>query len=430
MSEPFRIGVAGLGTVGCGVLRLLAENRDLIAARAGRRVDVVAVSARDRSKERDADLSGVEWVQDPVALATLPGLDAVVELIGGDQGPALTLAEAALEQGLAFVTANKALIAARGGALAELAGTKGASIACEAAVAGGIPVLKAIREGLAANRVSRIQGILNGTSNFILTQMEETGRDFTEVLKEAQELGYAEADPSFDIGGVDAAHKLVILVALAFGSLPSMDGVHVEGIEAITAADIAEARALGFRIKLLGLAERRHEGVLARVCPCLVPIDTPIAHIGGVTNAVAVEADPVGRTVFEGPGAGAGPTASAVVADLVDLARGLRAPLFGIPAAALSPASPLPMDEWTGPFYLRLQVADEPLVTARLTETLGEHGVSIDIMRQQHHEPKECASMVLTTHPVGERTMRAALASLASHSAVVEPPCLLRIESV
>src|SRR5208283_1508289 len=303
MTRPLSVGVAGLGTVGGGVLKLLRDNAEIVTARAGRPIAVVAVSARDRSKDRGVPLGGLRWYDDPVALVGDAGVDVVVELIGGADGPARTLVEAAIAAGKPVVTANKAMLAVHGAALAAAAEAKGVPLAFEAAVAGGIPVIKALREGLAGNRISRIAGILNGTCNYILTQMRERGREFADVLADAQKLGYAEADPSFDIDGIDAAHKLAILAALAFGRPVAFDAVHVEGIRGVSALDIGFARELGYRIKLLGLA---------RVHPCMVPETAPIARVDGVFNAVVTEGDFVGRVMLEGRGAGAGPTASAV----------------------------------------------------------------------------------------------------------------------
>ncbi len=329
MIRPLSVAVAGLGTVGAGVLAVLRDNADIVTARAGRPIAVTAVSARDRTRDRGIDVGGLRWYDDPVALAADPGVDVVVEVIGGSEGPARQLVEAALEAGKPVVTANKALLAVHGAELAAIAERAGVALAFEAAVAGGIPAIKAVREGLAANRIGRIAGILNGTCNYILTVMRERGREFSEVLADAQKLGYAEADPSFDVDGIDAAHKLAILAALAFGRPVAFDAVHVEGIRRVSALDIAFAGELGYRIKLLGIARRTEHGIEARVHPCMVPQASPIARVDGVFNAVVAEGDFVGRVMLEGRGAGAGPTASAVVADLIDIARGPRDPGLG-----------------------------------------------------------------------------------------------------
>ena len=306
MSKPLSVGIAGLGTVGAGVANLLRANAAIITARAGRPIAVTAVAARDRHKDRGVPVAGLRWYEDAVALATDPGVDVVVEAIGGSEGTARALVEAALRAGKPVVTANKALLALHGRALAALAEERCVPLAFEAAVAGGIPAIKALREGLAANSIRRVAGILNGTCNYILTEMRVRGLQFAEVLHEAQKLGYAEADPSFDIDGVDAAHKLAILAAMAFNRPVDFSELHVEGIRDISAVDIAMAEALGFRIKLLGIAEHTQAGVSARVHPCMVPITAPIARVDGVFNAVVAEGDAVGRVMLEGRGAGGG----------------------------------------------------------------------------------------------------------------------------
>ena len=345
MSDPLRIGVAGLGTVGVGVVRLLHGQSGLLERRCGRKLAAAAVSARRRDRDRGIGLSGTRWFDDPRELAADDGIDVVVELIGGSDGTALAVVEAAIAAGKSVVTANKAMMAVHGTRLAREAERAGVGLAYEAAVAGGIPIVKALREGLAGNRIDRVYGILNGTCNYILTAMEETGREFDEVLAEAQALGYAEADPGFDVDGVDAAHKLALLTGLAFGRPVEFDSVFVEGIRGVGAADIEYARELGYRVKLLAIARTTGAGVEQRVHPCLVSTDTPIAHVRGVFNAVVAEGDFVGRTVYEGRGAGEGPTASAVVADLVDLARANGPPAFGVPAASLEATPAVPMED-------------------------------------------------------------------------------------
>lgn len=427
-TRPLAVGIAGLGTVGGGVLRVLRDNADLIAARAGRPIAVTAVSARDRTRDRGVPLAGLRWYDDPVSLATDPDLDVVVELIGGSEEPARPLVFAALAAGKSVVTANKALLARHGVALAAETERTGAALAFEAAVAGGIPIIKALREGLAANRIRRVAGILNGTCNFILTAMRERGREFADVLAEAQRLGYAEADPSFDIDGVDAAHKLAILAALAFGRAVNFADVHVEGIRNITSLDIAFATELGYRIKLLGIARRTEAGVESRVHPCLVPQNAPLARVDGVYNAVVAEGDFVGRIMLEGRGAGAGPTASAVVADLIDLARGRAAPVWGAGADALSTAPAVPMSAWSGSYYLRLMVVDRPGVIADVAGALRDSGVSLESMLQHGRAPGEAVPIVLTTHETRENAMHAALASIERLDAVLERPSLIRIE--
>jgi homoserine dehydrogenase len=427
MSKPLSIGVAGLGTVGAGVLKLLAANGEIVAARAGRPVTVGAVSARSRGRDRGVPVDGLRWHDDPVALAADPGVDVVVELIGGSGGPARALVEAAIAAGKPVVTANKALLAVHGAAIAEMAEARGVALAFEAAVAGGIPAIKGLREGLAANRLKRVAGILNGTCNYILTVMREQGREFAEVLAEAQALGYAEADPSFDIDGVDAAHKLAILAALAFGRPVDFGAVHVEGIREVTAMDIAFAGELGYRIKLLGIAGRDDAGISARVHPCMVPVAAPIARVDGVFNAVVAEGDFVGRVMLEGRGAGAGPTASAVVADLIDIARGRHTPVWG---GALDAAPAVPMERHRGAYYLRLMVLDRPGVIADVTGILRDQAISLESMLQRGRAPGEAVPVVLTTHDCEEAAMRAALDRIAALDAVLEKPALIRIESL
>jgi len=428
MTRPLSVGVAGLGTVGAGVLRLLRDNAELVAARAGRPVAVTAVSARDRTRDRGVPTSGLRWYDDPVALAADPALDVVVELIGGAEGPARELVQAALAAGKPVITANKALMAVHGAALARQAGEAGVTLAFEAAVAGGIPVIKAVREGLAGNRIDRIAGILNGTCNYILTVMRERGREFADVLAEAQRLGYAESDPSFDVDGIDAAHKLAILAALAFNRPVDFPAVHIEGIRAVSALDIAFATELGYRIKLLGIARRTEAGIESRVHPCMVPQAAPIARVDGVFNAVVAEGDFVGRVMLEGRGAGAGPTASAVAADLIDLARGRLTPVWGAADAALSHAPAVPMSAHVGAYYLRLMVVDRPGVIADVTAALRDAGVSLESMLQRGRAPGEAVPVVLVTHETNEAAMRRALDQIAAFDAVLEPPALIRIE--
>lgn len=429
MTHPLSVAVAGLGVVGTGVLKLLRDNAEMVAARAGRPIAVTAVSARDRTKDRGVALSGLRWYDDPVALAADPAVDVVVELIGGADGPARALVEAAIAAGKPVVTANKAMLAVHGAALAAAAEAGKVPLAFEAAVAGGIPVIKALREGLAANHISRIAGILNGTCNYILTQMRERGREFAEVLADAQKLGYAEADPSFDIDGIDAAHKLAILAALAFGRPVAFDAVHVEGIRRISALDIAFARELGYRIKLLGIARRNDGGIEARVHPCMVPAAAPIARVDGVFNAVVAEGDFVGRVMLEGRGAGAGPTASAVVADLIDLARNRFTPVWGADAAELSNAPSVAMSSHVGPYYLRLMVLDRPGVIADVTAVLRDLGVSLESMLQHGRAPGEAVPVVLVTHETLESSMREALKRIEALDAVLEAPTMIRIEA-
>ena len=428
MSDVLKLAVAGLGTVGVGTLRLLQAHHDLIAARCGRRLLVSAVSARDRKKDRGVDLDGVRWFEDAGVMAADSDVDVVLELIGGADGIAKRVVETALAHGKPVVTANKALLAHHGTDLARAAETAGVALAYEAAVAGGIPIIKNLREGLAANGVSRVYGILNGTSNFILTTMRESGREFGEVLAEAQRRGYAEADPSFDVDGVDAAHKLAILTALAFGCEVDFEGVYVEGIREVTALDINYAAELGYRIKLLGLSRVTDRGVEQRVHPSMVHLDAPIASIEGVFNAVVAEGDFVGSIMAEGAGAGAGPTASAVVADVIDVARGSRLPTYAVPAAELRRLPSIPIDEHQRSYYIRLMVLDQPGVIADVAAALRDASISVEAMLQRGRAPGEAVPVVITTHETRESSMKQALDRIAGFDAVLEPPRLIRIE--
>ena len=426
--DTLRVGIAGLGTVGAATVRLLRENAALIAARAGRAIVPVAVSARDRGRGRGVSLDGLEWHDSAEALATADGVDVVVEVIGGADGPALVCATAALAAGRHVVTANKAMIAHHGVRLAALAERRGVRLAFEAAVAGGIPVLKAVRESLAGNRLSRVAGILNGTCNHILTTMRETGREFADVLAEAQALGYAEADPAADIDGVDTAHKLAILAALAFDRVVPFEAVHVEGIRPIEALDIGFADELGFRIKLLGIARATADGIEARVHPCLVPAGSPLARVDGVYNAVVAEGDFAGRITLEGRGAGGGPTASAVVGDLIDIARNGTGLPWGRATAALATGPMLPISAHHGAYYLRLVVLDRPGVIAEVAAALRDAGVSLKSMLQHGRAPGEAVPVVLVTHETSERAMRDAADRITRLEVVVRTPLLIRIE--
>ncbi|ACI52248.1 Homoserine dehydrogenase [Gluconacetobacter diazotrophicus PA1 5] len=434
-ADELRIGIAGLGTVGAGLVKLLRANESIVAARAGRRVVVTAVAARDRTRDRGIDLGGVTWHDDALALARDPDVDVVVELIGGAEGIARELVTAALRAGRPVVTANKALIAVHGAELAELAELSGVPLMFEAAVAGGIPAIKAVREGLAADRLTRVGGILNGTCNYIMTAMRESGRPFADVLAEAQALGYAEADPSTDVDGIDAAHKLAILAGLAFGRPVAFSSVHVEGIRGIDALDLGFARALGYRIKLLGLARRREDGIEARVHPCLVPEKAPIAQVDGVFNAVVAEGAFVGRLMLEGRGAGEGPTATAVAADLIDIARGIAVPVWGRSADGLTQVEALPRTAFHEEYYLRLNVHDRPGVIADVTAVLRDHGVSLRSMLQHGRAGADDTSgepsvpLVLVTHRTRESAMMEALARIAALPAVIGEPAMIRIEA-
>ena len=431
MTKPLRIALAGLGTVGGGVVRLLETNAELIARRAGRAIEVVAVSARDRAKDRGFDVGRFDWIDDTAALAR-SDVDVVVELIGGADGPALTLARATLAAGKGLVTANKAMLAHHGLELARAAEEARVALKFEAAVAGGVPVVKGIREGAAANALARVYGVLNGTCNFILSTMESTGRDFADVLAEAQAKGFAEADPSFDIDGVDAGHKLSILASLAFGTQPAFANVEASGIRAVLAADIAEAAALGHRIRLIGMAEEGAPSngkttLFQRVHPHLVPLDHPLAHVTGSTNAVVVEGNFVGRLLFQGAGAGDGPTASAVVADLIDIARGEWGPPFAMPAAALTDVVPVNSGERRARAYLRFAVVDRVGVLAEIAAAMRDAGVSIASLIQREAQADGTVLVAIVTHEGPERSVAAALERLRGSASLAGQPLWMPI---
>jgi homoserine dehydrogenase len=409
-------------------VKLLRDNAAVIAARAGRPIVVTAVSARERARDRGVSLADYTWHEHPLALAVDPDVDVIVELIGGSDGPAKALVERSLAAHRPVVTANKALLAIHGTALAQAAEAAGVTLAYEAAVAGGIPVIKALREGLAGNQVERVAGILNGTCNYILTTMRTEGRDFAEVLADAQALGYAEADPAFDIDGVDAAHKLAILAALAFGQPVDFAAVHIEGIRRISALDISFAEELGYRIKLLGIARRTAEGVETRVHPAMVPRDTLLAAVDGVFNAVLIDTDFAGKIFLQGRGAGAGPTASAVVADLIDIARGIQPPIWGTGLAAQSEPRNVPITRHTGAYFIRLSVVDQPGVMANVTAILRDNHISLESMLQHGRKPGEAVPIVLVTHETNEAAISAAIAQISALDAVLETPAIIRIE--
>lgn len=432
MAEALRLGIAGLGTVGVGVLDILARHGHLVAGRAGRPIEVAAVSARSRAKDRGHDLSSLVWHDDPVKLAASPGIDVFVELMGGEGDPAKAAVETALRHGKHVITANKALLAHHGAALARLAEEKGVALNFEASVAGGIPIVKTIREALAGNRLGRLFGILNGTCNYILTKMGNEGRGFAEVLKEAQQLGYAEADPTFDVGGFDTAHKLAVLTALAFGAEVNLKAIDIEGIEAITLDDIRNASDMGYKIKLLGVAVASEQGIEQRVHPTLIPKGSPVADTDGVFNAVVVKGDFVGDLMLEGRGAGAHPTASAVLSDIVDIARGNFRPAFGIPALQLQPYKAAPPRAHEGGFYVALTLLDKPGAVAAVARILADEKISIESIVQrgktEKDTPRATAPFILITHDTVESRMRAALERIEKDGYVAGRPRMIRIE--
>jgi homoserine dehydrogenase len=438
MTEPLRVGLAGLGTVGSAVAGMLMRSHAMLVHRAGRAVDLVAYSAKDPPKDSTLDLSRLRKVDDPTALARDPGIDVFVELMGGEGNPAKSAVEAALGIGRPVVTANKALLAKHGVALAALAEKHHAALSFEAAVAGGIPIVKTLREGLGGSQISRVYGILNGTCNYILTRMRAERLSFADCLKEAQRLGYAEADPTFDIGGFDTAHKIAILTSLAFGTEVDADAVHVEGIEQITLADLEAADELGYRIKLLGVAQRTETGIEQRVHPTMVPQGTVIAEVDGVLNAVTIDADTMGLTLM-GPGAGGPATSSAVVADIMDLAAGRRAPSFGRPAASLVKAQRAPMQRHEGGYYIRLAAVDRPGTAATIARRMADENISLESIMQRGRDrrphggedPRRAdkpAPVALITYATTEDAVRRALAAIEADGVLAERPQVIRIE--
>ena len=432
MAKTLRLGIAGLGTVGGGVLDILAKHGALLASRAGVNIEVTAVSARNRSKKRDHDLSKLNWFDDPVKLAADPGIDIFVELMGGEGDPAKAAVEAAIAAGKHVITANKALLAHHGSGLARAAEAKGVALNFEASVAGGIPIIKTLREGLAGNRVGKLFGIMNGTCNYILTKMAGEGRSFDDVLKEAQALGYAEADPTFDVGGFDTAHKLAVITALAFGTEVNLAAIDIEGIERVTLDDIRNASEMGYKIKLLGVAVASEDGIEQRVHPTLVRKGSPVADTDGVFNAVVVKGDFVGDLMLEGRGAGAHPTASAVLSDVVDIARGNFRPAFGVPAVDLRPYRAAPRKAHEGGFYVALQLHDKPGAVAAVAHILADEKISIESIFQrgkiEKDTPRATAPFILITHDTVETAMRAALARIETDGHVAASPRMIRIE--
>jgi homoserine dehydrogenase len=434
---PLRLGVAGLGNVGATLVRIVEKDGHELARKLGRKLVITAVSARNRSRERGIDLDSYEWFDDPVALAKSDGIDLFVELIGGEDGPALASIKAALDMGRPVVTANKALLAKHGVNLARIAEESGAQLGFEAAVAGGIPVIKTLREGLGSSRIERIYGIMNGTCNYILSRMGEEGIDFAECLRDAQALGYAEADPTFDIEGHDTAHKLAIVASLCFACEIAPDEIFVEGISSITSADIKVAADLGYKIKLLGIAQRSADGIEQRVHPTLVPRHTAIAGVDGVLNAIALETDHVHELLLAGPGAGGPPTASSVLSDILDIGRGTRVPPLGVPTSELTPYRQAPMRAHEGGYYIRLNARDVPGAFANIATRMAEVDISLESVIQRsdlsvgdaEDSGVKTRTVVLITHSTMEATVREALAHIADDGFIVGKPQLIRIET-
>jgi homoserine dehydrogenase len=430
VTDKLRVAIAGLGTVGVGVVKILETHKKLIADRAGREIEVVAVSASNRTKDRGVDISGYEWFDNSADFAASDNIDLVVELIGGSDGIAKTVAENTLKAGKAFVTANKALIAHHGAALADIANENNVALRYEAAVAGGIPIIKAIGEGLAANKFSKIYGIINGTTNYMLSQMERTGKSYDEILEETEQLGYLEADPSLDLDGIDAAHKLAILSSVAFGVKTDFENVYIEGIRKITTRDIGYAKELGYRIKLIATTTYEDGALKQRVHPAFVSLEEPIASVMDGFNAVVAEGNFVDKCFFQGRGAGEGPTASAVVADLIDIARGHRDPAFFIPASKLITARPVSMDDHISSYYIKLHVAEEAGVIADITAALKRQGVSIEQMLQKGSEEDGTVYVILVTHEVKEAALKAALAGINNLISTLNDALAIRIENL
>ena len=428
MTQVLRLGIAGLGTVGVGVVKIVQRHTCLLQARTGRSIEITAVSARDAGKDRGVGLSDYAWESNPVALAKRDDIDVFVELMGGENGPAKTSVEAALANGKDVVTANKALLAIHGQELAEKAEAANRVIRFEAAVAGGIPVIKSLTEGLAGNEITRVMGVMNGTCNYILTRMQSQQQDYNTLFEECAQLGYLEADPNLDVGGIDAAHKLALLSSIAFGTKPNFDGIEIEGIQQISLDDIDQADDMGYRIKLLGVAQRTARGLEQRMQPCLVPKDSPLGQLEGGTNMVVIDGDAVEQIVLRGPGAGEGPTASAVMGDVCDLARGLHIPTFGRPATSLQEATPA-VTGLSAPYYLRLGLLDKPGALAKVAAILGNADVSIDRMRQYGHT-ESTAPVLIVTHKTTRTTLDHALNGLRTTDVVAGEPVALRIEQV
>ncbi|MEP5761663.1 MAG: homoserine dehydrogenase [Litoreibacter sp.] len=428
MTDRLRLGIAGLGTVGIGVVKIIRQKADLLAARSNKTIEISAVSARSK-KDRGVPLSAYAWEDDPVALALRDDVDVFIELMGGADGPAKAATEAALKAGKDVITANKAMLAEHGQALAELAEANGCVLRYEAAVAGGIPVVKALTEGLAGNEITRVMGVMNGSCNYILTRMESAGLTYEEVFAEADGLGYLEADPQLDVGGIDAAHKLALLASIAFGTQVKFDGVRLEGIERVSIEDIRHAADLGYKIKLLGSAQITARGLEQSMAPCLVPASSPLGQLDGGTNMIVLEGSEVGQIVLRGAGAGEGPTASAVLSDVVDIARGLRLATFGQPAETLKTV-PAAQSQVPAPFYLRLMLQDKPGALAKVASALGAAGVSIHRMRQYEHDVADAAPVLIVTHTTTRDALDHALEQLPATGVIANQPVALRIENL
>ena len=428
MTKPLRLGIAGLGTVGVGVIKIIQEKLSTLEARTGKKIIISAVTARSKTKQRGINLPPYQWEKDPVSLAKRDDVDIFIELIGGHDGVAKEAVEVAIRQGKDVVTANKALLAHHGHQLALKAEENGSILRFEAAVAGGIPVIKSLTEGLAGNSINRIMGVMNGTCNYILTRMESSGLSYEEVFSEANNLGYLEADPNLDIGGIDAAHKLSILSSIAFGTEVNFNGVELDGIDKITINDIHQAADMGFRIKLLGVSQMTSSGLEQRMSPCLVPAASPLGQLEGGTNMIVIDGDQVGQIVLRGAGAGEGPTASAVISDVADIARGVRLATFGQPAKTLTKVLSS-KSQTPAPYYLRMLLHDEPGALAKITKILSEFNVSIDRMRQYGHSD-ENAPVLIVTHEIKHEDLMQAIQEMPDTKVLKAQPVAIRIETV
>ncbi len=428
MSVPLRLGIAGLGTVGTGVVKIMQRHAAVMEARTGRAVQISAVSARSKGRDRGVDLSGYAWEDDPVSLATRDDVDVFVELMGGEDGPAKAATEAAIAAGKDVVTANKAMLAVHGQTLAEAAEGQNACLRFEAAVAGAIPVIKVLTESLAGNEITRVMGVMNGTCNYILTRMQSAGLDYQTVFAEANELGYLEADPTLDVGGIDAGHKLALLASIAYGTKVDFAAMEIEGIENVTIEDIEQAADMGYRIKLLGVAQMTGRGLETRMSPCLVPAASPLGQLENAMNMVVLEGDSSGQIVLRGAGAGEGPTASAVMSDVLDLARGIRVSTFGKPAADLKEARAA-RSSAPAPFYLRTELVDKPGALAKIATVLADAGISIDRMRQYGHT-STTAPVLIVTHKATRTALDEAIAAMDGTGVLASAPVAIRIEDV
>ena len=426
--QPLRLGIAGLGTVGGGVIKMLLNNASLLSLRASREITISAVSAKSRTKKRSIDLSGIDWENNPVELAKRDDVDVFVELMGGSEGSAKEATLAAISSGKDVVTANKAMLAIHGQSLALAAEKAGLIIRFEAAVAGGIPVVKALTEGLAGNKVDRILGVMNGSCNYILTRMETSGLSYADIFAEADGLGYLEADPNLDVGGIDAAHKLALLASIAFGTKVNFESMVIEGIEAITIEDISAASDMGYRVKLLGVSQMTEHGLEQRMTPCLVSASSSLGQLQGGTNMVILEGRDSGQIALKGAGAGEGPTASAVLSDIIDIARGQRLKTFGQPAKTLIDAQTTTAST-PAPFYLRLQLLDKPGALGKIAAIMGKANVSIDRMRQYGHDTDN-APVIIVTHKTTRATINEILGEFSETGVIDGKPVALRIESI